>query len=504
VLKAIGICKSYGSVRANVDISLDVRLGEIHAVLGENGAGKSTLMRILYGMEAPDSGSLALDGLALKLHSPRDAIRAGIGMVHQHFMLVPTLTVLENLVLGNEIAGNGVLRLNSARVQLKELAERYHLDVDLEQKVAALSVGEQQQVEILKVLVRGAKILILDEPTAVLMPQQVASFMITLRQLSARGFSVFIVTHKLHEAMDISDRVSVMRGGRLVGTWPTAETTADDLITRMIGRMVLEPPFARDRQAGPPRLTVRHLRVYDDRNHDVVKDVSLDARAGEILGIVGIEGNGQRELAEAMVGLRPNSRGNIWFDGSDLRGLATIEILRSGISLIPEDRHRDALVPGFSVGENAILVTHREPPFCERGVIKLAAVLAFADSLIEEFSISCPGATSDITTLSGGNQQKLILGREIARRPKLLIAMQPTRGLDIGAIEYIRARLIAERNAGMAILLISTELDEILALSDRVAVLRDGCIAGVLDRASATEDAIGRLMLGRRPEQDAT
>jgi len=497
VLSAIGIDKSYTRVHANVNVSLDIREGEIHAVLGENGAGKSTLMRILYGMEIPDSGSIELHGRPLVLSSPRDAIRAGIGMVHQHFMLVPTLTVLENLILGGTLAGRGVLRLGAARSQIAALAERYHIAVDLDRIVGQLSVGEQQRVEILKVLVRGAKVLILDEPTAVLTPQEIAELMATLRQLAKRGFSIFIVTHKLSQAMEVSDRISVMRLGRLVGTWATSATTVGDLVTNMIGRVHQQQLSRSDHPPGAPVLRAEGLRVMGDRGREVLTDLNIEIRAGEIVGVAGIEGNGQRELAEVITGLRPVLGGDLVFEGVDIRRLRTIDILRAGVSLIPEDRHRDGLVLEFSVGENAVLVLHREPPFCARGLVVREAVSAFASRLIEEFTIRCFGVRATIRSLSGGNQQKLILGREIARHPKLLVAMQPTRGLDVGAIDYVHGRLLEGRNAGMAILLISTELEEVLALSDRIAVLREGRIVGMLDRAEATEEELGRLMLGQ-------
>jgi general nucleoside transport system ATP-binding protein len=495
-LRAVAISKAYGSVRANVGISVDIRAGEIHAILGENGAGKSTLMRILYGMEVPDSGTLEMEIGPIALRSPKDAIRHGIGMVHQHFMLVPTLTVLENLILGNEIAGRRFLNFKAARAHIADLARRFHISVDLDRKVSQLSVGEQQRVEILKVLVRRAKILILDEPTAVLMPQEIADLMKTLRQLASQGFSIFIVTHKLAEAMEVSDRVSVMRAGHMIGTWNTAETTPEALITHMIGRG-RDTHLARlDVPRGDPVLHLRGVTTRSDRGLEALRELDLTIQSGEILGIAGVEGNGQRELAEAITGLRPISSGDIVLEGDSIKGWATIAILQKGVGFIPEDRHHDALVLSLSVAENAVLVSHRERPFERGGLIMSEAVTAFASRLVKEFQIRCAGVRAPIRSLSGGNQQKLVLGREIARHPRLLIAMQPTRGLDIGAIDYVHSRLIEARNQGTAVLLISTELDEVMAVSDRIAVLREGRIVGMLSRAEATMDVLGRLMLG--------
>jgi simple sugar transport system ATP-binding protein len=496
VLRATAINKTYGAVRANVGVSVDIRSGEIHAILGENGAGKSTLMRILYGMEVPDSGTIELDANAITLRSPKDAINFGIGMVHQHFMLVPTLTVLENLILGNEIAGRGVLNFSAARAHVTELAKRFHISVNLDRKIGQLSVGEQQRVEILKVLVRRAKILILDEPTAVLMPQEIADLMLTLRQLASQGFSIFIVTHKLAEAMQVSDRISVMRAGHMVGTWEISDTTSDALITHMIGHGRNAHLARRDMPPGQPVLFLRDLNVPGDRGPDALRGLDLTLQSGEILGIAGVEGNGQRELAEAIIGLRPVKGGDVVFDGESIRDRATVDILRMGVGFVPEDRHHDALVLSLTVSENAVLVSHRDPAFERHGLINFDAISTFATRLVQEFRIRCAGSQATIRSLSGGNQQKLVLGREIARNPKLLIAMQPTRGLDVGAIDYVHSRLIEARNAGTAILLISTELDEVMAVSDRIAVLREGRIVGTLSRAEATMDEIGRLMLG--------
>jgi ABC-type uncharacterized transport system ATPase subunit len=502
VLRAVAITKTYGTVRANVGVSVDIRSGEIHAILGENGAGKSTLMRILYGMEVPDSGTIELGSHPLSLRSPRDAINHGIGMVHQHFMLVPTMTVLENLILGNEIAGRGILNLRSARSYVAELAKRFHISVSLDRKVSQLSVGEQQRVEILKVLVRRARILILDEPTAVLMPQKIADLMVTLRQLASQGFSIFIVTHKLAEAMQVGDRVSVMRAGHMIGTWKTSDTHPDALITSMIGHGRDAHLERRETLPGEPILHLRSITAPGDRGVDALRGLDLSLQRGEILGVAGVEGNGQRELAETIVGLRPITNGDIVLHGESIRDRSRIDILHRGVGFVPEDRHHDALVLPLSISENAILVSHRDRTFDRRGLLISEAVAAFAERLVREFQIRCAGVNLPIRSLSGGNQQKLVLAREIARNPRLLIAMQPTRGLDVGAIDYVHARLIEARNQGTAVLLISTELDEVMAVSDRIAVLREGRIVGNLTRAEATMDGIGRLMLGSMSESE--
>ena len=476
VLRAVHISKSYGRVAANVDVTLDVRAGEIHAVLGENGAGKSTLMRMLYGMEAPDRGSIELFGERRKFDSPRDAIDAGVGMVHQHFTLVPTLTVLENVILGRKIAGRGVLRLSRARRLVASLAENYRLSVDLDATVSHLSVGEQQRVEILKALVRGAKALILDEPTAVLTPQEVSELSTTLREQARRGLAVFIVTHKLSEVMDLAQRVSVLRRGHLVGTWPINETTRDALVTHMIGRPRQADPARTQGALGVPILYLHEVHALGDRDRKALNGVNLTVRAGEIVGIAGVEGNGQQELTETITGLRPATAGDIVIDGAGVLDTATADILALGVAHVPQDRHRDGLVLDFSVAENAILIEHREPEFQKRGLIVLTKMRRFTAKLVKDFAIRCSGVDDPTRSLSGGNQQKLVLGRELAREPKLLIAAQPTRGLDVGAIDYVHAQIIERRNSGTAVMLISTELDEILALSDRIAVLREGRI----------------------------
>jgi general nucleoside transport system ATP-binding protein len=497
VMRALGITKHYGNVVANADVSLDLKAGEVHAVLGENGAGKSTLMKVIYGMEAPDGGHVEIDGKRIELRSPRDAINAGIGMVPQHFMLIDNLTVFENLIIGTSIGGRAFLARKGGRAQITELGRRYAINVDLGANISHLSVGEQQRVEILKALIRGAQILILDEPTAVLTPQEVEVLGATLRRLASEGHGVLIVTHKLPEVMAMSDRVTVMRRAKVIGTWRTEETTEHELVEHMVGRSLEVTAPRTEAVFGEARLRVHDIRAPGDGGRVGLNGVDLEVAAGEILGIAGVDGNGQRELAEVITGLRHAETGDMLLDGKAITNKSTEEILNAGVGHIPEDRNRDGLVLDFSIAENAILVNHDRAPIQQGAFINAREVSRFVNGLIREFAIVCPGAQSPTVGLSGGNQQKLVLGRELSRNPKLLIAMQPTRGLDVGAIEYVHKRLLQQATAGTAILLISSELDEILALSDRVAVLRDGKIVGVMPRSSASAERIGPLMLAK-------
>ena len=497
VLKAHGIAKQYGNVVANVDVSLDVKAGEIHAVLGENGAGKSTLMKIIYGLEPPDGGQIEIDGRPLDLRSPRDAIDAGIGMVHQHFMLVDNLTVFENLIIGTSIGGRFFLAHRGGRSRIAELGRRYDIDVDLNARISHLSVGEQQRVEILKALVRGAQILILDEPTAVLTPQEVATLGKTLRRLASEGHGILIVTHKLPEVMTMSDRVTVMRRSKVVGTWRTEEISEHELVEHMVGRSLENAVPRADKTLGTPTLVVKGVHAAGDGGRIGLDGIDLEIAAGEILGIAGVDGNGQRELAEVIAGLRRVEGGDVVLDGKAITNHSTQEILYAGVAHIPEDRNREGLVLDFSIAENAILVNHDRLPIQRGGFINGREVGRFVDGLIRDFAIKCSSNQDTTRGLSGGNQQKLVLGRELSRSPNLLIAMQPTRGLDVGAIEYVHRRLLAQAALGTAILLISSELEEILSLSDRVAVLRDGKIVGTLPRSMASAEKIGPLMLAK-------
>jgi general nucleoside transport system ATP-binding protein len=492
--EAVKVSKSYGAVVANDGVSVDLNAGEIHALLGENGAGKSTIMKILYGMELPDAGHVAIDDQVLKIGSPADAIAAGIAMVHQHFMLVPSLTVLENLILGNRRFGGVMADRRAVKAEIAALAQRYRIEVDLQKPVGKLSVGEQQRVEILKALVRGARILILDEPTAVLSPPEVKALGLTLRELAQERHGIFIVTHKLPEAMELSDRVSVMRRGRLIGTWPTNQITSAELVMHMVGRSL---PASVDRPELSPGSTVLELRnacIAGHAGRPELRGINLQIAQGEILGVAGVEGNGQQELAEAIAGLRHVSAGDILLCGNVITNAPAAGILAAGVAHIPEDRHRDGVVLDFSLIDNAILVDHEAPAFQKRGIIDQGAVVRFTDRLIDDYQIRCSGREAAMRSLSGGNQQKLVLGRELARRPKLLIAVQPTRGLDVGAINYVHRQLIEQRSAGVAVLLISTELDEVVALSDRIVVMREGRVTGLPDRPSI--ETIGAAMLG--------
>lgn len=493
-LAALEITKLYGLLTANDAVSLDLRAGEIHAVLGENGAGKSTIMKIIYGMEMPDAGRIEMDGRVLSIASPRDALRAGIGMVHQHFMLVPTLSVLENLILGTPLQGRFAIRRRKARATLAALAARYRIEVDLDARVSDLSVGAQQRVEVLKALVRGARVLILDEPTAVLTPREVEALCDTLRDLAAEGHGIFIVTHKLAEVMRLSDRVSVMRRGRLIGTWPTDAVSADALVVHMVGHSLQAAEPRTSRAPGRVMLELQDVRVPGQSGRPGLRGLSLRIGAGEILGIAGVDGNGQQELADAITGLRRVAAGEIILDGEAVTNKPTADILAAGLAHVPEDRHRDGVVLDLSLTDNAILVDHARPGLQRRGLIDQSAVTRFTDGLITAFQVRCGGPQATMRSLSGGNQQRLVLARELSRRPKLLIVMQPTRGLDVGAIREVHERLLAQRDAGMTIMLVSAELDEIIALSDRVAVLREGRIVGVL--GEPTIEAIGALMLG--------
>ncbi|WP_213736143.1 ABC transporter ATP-binding protein [Bradyrhizobium sp. dw_411] len=492
--EAFKVSKSYGAVVANDDVSVDLKAGEIHALLGENGAGKSTIMKILYGMELPDAGHVAIDDKVLKITSPADAIAAGIAMVHQHFMLVPNLTVLENLILGNRRFGGILSDRRAARAEISALAERYRIEVDLQKTVSKLSVGEQQRVEILKALVRGARILILDEPTAVLTPQEIKALGLTLRELAQERHGIFIVTHKLPEAMGLSDRVSVMRRGRLIGTWPTDQITSAELVMHMVGRSLPESVSRPEVLPGPTVLELRDICIAGHAGRTMLQNINLEIAEGEILGVAGVEGNGQQELTEAIAGLRQVSAGDIFLCGNVITNSPAASILAAGVAHIPEDRHRDGVVLDFSLTDNAILVDHQTPAFQKRGVIDQGAVIQFTDRLINDYQIRCSGREAPMRSLSGGNQQKLVLGRELARRPKMLIAVQPTRGLDVGAIDYVHRQLIEQRSAGVAILLISTELDEIIALSDRIVVMREGRVTQLPDRPSI--ETIGAAMLG--------
>ncbi|MCZ7545482.1 MAG: ABC transporter ATP-binding protein [Anaerolineae bacterium] len=492
-----GITKSFGGTTANDDISFCLEAGEIHGLLGENGAGKTTLMNILYGLHRPDSGCILVNQVERNITSPHEAIALGIGMVHQHFMQVPTLTVLDNVILGLRNAREPLLDREGARQRLGELSATYQLDVDPEAYIWQLSVGDRQRVEILKALYRDVSILILDEPTSVLTPQEAEELFAMIRVCVNRGMSVIFITHKLEEAMSITDRVTVLRDGRVVATRVTSETTKAELARLMVGREVLfrlSNDAARS-PAGPVALEVERLRAISDRGVLAVRDVSFQVHGGEIVGIAGVDGNGQTELVQALTGLRPVESGRVVVDGVDLTNAAPQRILRQGVGHIPED-FDDALVGAFTLVENLALDLHYTPPFSRWGVLNREVMRQSAQQVIARYDVRTPHERVKARTLSGGNKQKVVIARETSRAIKLLIAAHPTRGLDIGAEEYIRGLLLELRNAGIAILLVSTKLDEILSLCDRILVIEKGRLMGEMARSEADIEKIGLLMAG--------
>jgi ABC-type uncharacterized transport system ATPase subunit len=491
-----GIVKRFPGVLANDRIDFDVHSGEVHALLGENGAGKTTLMNILFGLYRPNEGRILLNGQAESIHSPADAIRLGIGMIHQHFMLVPTLSVAENVALGLPSSRGLMLDLDVVTNRIHELSSRYGLQMDPTAMVWQLSVGEQQRVEIVKALYRGADLLILDEPTAVLTPQEVNDLFNTLRRMAKEGHALIFISHKLHEVLSISDRVTVLRDGRVVRTVPTLETTASELACLMVGREVLlrvqRPPV----ELGEARLSLEDVWADSDRGVPALRGVGLTVRAGEILGVAGVSGNGQRELAEVIAGLREPSQGRIKIDDVDTTGWQPSRLLKLGLSYIPEERMRDGVIRDFSVEENLILQDHAGEPYANGIFMNFGNIAERADELIQAFDIRTPNRDTPLKNLSGGNIQKMILARELSRQPRVLVAAQPTRGVDISATEYIHRRLIQQRAEGTATLLISEDLDEIRNLSDRIAVMYEGQIVGVAERDQATVEQLGLMMAG--------
>jgi general nucleoside transport system ATP-binding protein len=504
-LQMTGITKRYPGVIANNKISLDVKTGEIHALLGENGAGKTTLMNILFGLARPDEGEILLDGNPVQIADPADAIARGIGMVHQHFMLIPVLTVAENILLGAETMANAVfLDRREARRRIIDLGKRFGFEVDPDAKVGTLSVGWQQRVEILKALYRDAHILVLDEPTAVLTPQETVEIFAVLRRLAAEGHSIIFISHKLYEVLEIADRITVIRRGEVVGSRLPSETNEDDLAALMVGR---EVQLAVDRGVSHPAepvLTVENLRVKSDRGQEEVQGVSFSVRAGEVLGIAGVAGNGQDELVEAITGLRRSNSGTIDLVGQNIAGWDVRERREHGLGYVPGDRQKYGLVLGFPISDNLVLTRYYHRPFT-RGVQRQdAAIEDWAQEKIKEFDIRTPSSEAAAGTLSGGNQQKVIVAREFSRDLKLLVLDQPTRGLDVGSIEFIHKQAIHKRDAGTGILLVSAELDEILELSDRIAVMYRGKIVALVDgRPTANKEEIGLLMAtgGRAPAE---
>ena len=496
VLELHGITKRFPGVLANDSIDLDLNEGEVHALLGENGAGKSTLMNVVYGLYHPDDGEILVKGKKTTLGSPREAIEAGIGMVHQHFMLIPVMTVAENIVLAMEPRHGGVfLDYAAARRRVREISERYGLLVDPDAKIENISVGQQQRVEILKALYRGADILILDEPTAVLTPQEAKELFEIVRSLTSQGKSVIFISHKLNEVLEIADRISVLRRGKLVDTVDPAGVSEADLARLMVGREVLLRVEKRPAEPGEPLLELEDVHVLDDRHLEAVRGVSLEVRAGEIVGIAGIDGNGQTELIDAVAGLRKPTQGAIRISGRDMTGVSARRRLDAGMGHIPQDRQLHGLVLDFSIAENLALHEYRKQPDSRLGWLYPKRLVARARRLIEEFDVRGGGPQTPARSLSGGNQQKVIVAREVERNPSVLLAAQPTRGLDVGAIEFVHRRLVAERDEGRAILLQSLELEEILSLSDRILVMYGGRIVGEFP-PTATEEELGVAMTG--------
>jgi general nucleoside transport system ATP-binding protein len=504
-LELRGITKRFGPLVANDGISLSVAPGQVHALLGENGAGKTTLMNVLYGLAQPDEGEIRLDGKPVKFGSPKDAIAAGIGMVHQHFMLVPTFTVAENVTLGIERAGPvGLLDRRRTRREVRELSHRYGMDLDPDALVEDLPVGIQQRVEIVKALVREASVLILDEPTAVLTPAETEELFRIVRQLRDGGTSIVFISHKLKEVQAIADTITVLRRGKVVGQC-TPPATSDDLASLMVGRNVQLRVSKTAARPGEVVLDVHDLFVAGADGRAWVNGVSFQVRAGEILGIAGVQGNGQTELCEALMGLRPTAAGTVTLNGRDLTRASPRARLRAGVAYVPEDRREDGLVGAFSVAENLVLDMYDRPPFASRLNLNLPAIAANAATRIDEFDVRAGSPGMPAGTLSGGNQQKVILARELGREHKVLIASQPTRGLDVGSIEFVHRRIVAQRDHGVAVLIVSSELDEIYALADRIAVMYEGEITGFRD-PDVPASELGRLMAGGvvQPEAAAT
>ena len=496
VIEMREITKIFGEFVANDKINLELRKGEIHALLGENGAGKSTLMNMLAGLLEPTSGEIVVNGKSEKLDSPSKAASLGIGMVHQHFMLVEAFTVAENIILGSEVTNKGVLDLKKANADILELSERYGLAVDPTAKVEDISVGAQQRVEILKTLYRGADILIFDEPTAVLTPAEILELMEIMKTLVKEGKSIILITHKLDEIRAVADRVTVIRRGKSIQTVGIEGATNKDLAEMMVGRSV---SFVTEKEEAQPKevvLAISDLVVNENRGVPAVKELSLDVRAGEIVGIAGIDGNGQSELIQAITGLRKVKSGSIKIKGQEVVGLSPRKITEMNVSHVPEDRHSDGLVLEMMLSENIALQTYYKEPLSKNGVLNYNQINSYARKLMEEFDVRAANEIVPASALSGGNQQKAIIAREVDRNPDLLIVSQPTRGLDVGAIEYIHKRLIGERDKGKAVLVVSFELDEILNLSDRIAVIHDGKIQGIVKPSETNKQELGILMAG--------
>jgi len=505
VLEVRGITKKYPGVVANDGVDLDLREGEIHCLLGENGAGKSTLMNIVYGLSSPDAGEIRLKGKAINLRSPKDAIGLGIGMVHQHFMLIPVFTVTENIMLGAEEVRGVTLDRRKVSARVRELSKEYGLDVDPEARVEDLPVGAQQRVEIIKALYRNCQVLILDEPTAVLTPQEVDELLVVLKGLIKKGVSVLFITHKLREVLEVADRITVMRGGRVVASAKPEESDENSLAALMVGRdvnLTVEKPEAKPKDEV---LVVKDLSVEGRHaGMDEVRGVSFSVRAGEIVGIAGVQGNGQTELIEAITGLRRPGRGSVALLGKDITAATSRALIEQGVSHVPEDRHRHGLVLSYSIADNLVLCTYDKAPFATRGVMQEEPIDENARKAVKDFDVRTPGITTPASALSGGNQQKVIIARELGRPLKLLVVNQPTRGVDVGSIERIHKELVAVRDRGAAVLLVSAELDEILALSDRIVVMYRGQIVSTVAAGQVTRAQLGAWMAGSRSHSEGS
>ncbi len=496
-LELIGISKRFGNVQANDNISLIVKSGEVHGLLGENGAGKTTLMNVVFGLIQADAGKILLDGELVHIQSPRDAIQHRIGMVHQHFTLVPTLTVAENIVLGYYPLFSKMPRMNAVEDEVVRLGSKFGLHINPSALVSSLSVGEQQRVEIIKALFRGVGLLILDEPTAVLIPQETSQLFDTLKTLVHQGLSIIFITHKLNEVMSIANRVSVMRDGRLISTLPIETTSQKELATMMVGRDINFSIQKTESTVGNTILSVENVTLRDHRERPLLDHVSFEIRAGEIFGIAGVDGNGQAQLSQVITGLRKPNVGRINFNGRDITGKSPQDLVHTGLGHIPEDRHKTGLILDFSVALNSILQTYGDPPFCRLGFLDLKKIEKYACEIVSKYDIRTHSVHTRAIHLSGGNQQKIILGREIDRKPLLLVANQPTRGLDVGSTEYIHRLLLDQRARGAAILLISTELEEILGMSDRIGVMYEGRMMGIVPGGRINILNIGLMMAGQ-------
>jgi simple sugar transport system ATP-binding protein len=494
-LELRGITKSFGALVANDNIDLKVETGEIHAILGENGAGKSTLMNIVYGLVAPDKGEILVDGSVKNISEPSDALNAGIGMVHQHFMLVPVFTVAENIVLGHEKSGRaGQLRLEEAKAEIRRVSDEFKFDVDPDAIIENLPVGVQQRVEIIRALIYDAKVLILDEPTAVLTPQETDDLLNIMRQLKAKGTSIIFITHKLREVKAVADRITIIRRGKVVGTADPA-SSQNELASLMVGRPVDLNPDKSAHAIGEVVLSVKDVTIQDLTGRALVKDVSFDVRGGEVLAIAGVQGNGQSELARAMVNLEDHISGSIKLENDEIVGQTVRQSLHHGIAFVPESRELDGLIASMSIAENLVLDLHDLAPYAHGVQMSPATVAAEAEKKTVEFDIRLQSVQDPVSSLSGGNKQKVVLARELSRPVRLVVASQPTRGLDVGSIEFVHERILAERDAGRAVLLFSTELDEVLALADRIAVMYRGEILKIVP-ATVSAQELGLLMAG--------